>query len=64
MSRHWILCAAFVGGVILTVSNLIQNHRDKKRPADYRTLNREYNVTMLILFAALACDQLSALLAD
>lgn len=64
MLRHWILCVAFIGGVVLTVGNLIQNHRDRKRSADYRALNREYNVTMLILFAALAYDQLSALLAD
>lgn len=59
MTRHWILLIAFAIGVVMTVGNLIANRKDTTCPADYRSLNHEYNLTMLILFAALAYDQLA-----
>lgn len=58
MTRHWILLVAFAIGVAMTAGNLISNRKDNSKSADYRSLNREYNLTMLILFAALAYDQI------
>lgn len=62
MTRHWILLIAFAAGVVMTASNLIRNGKDKTKSDDYRSLNREYNLTMLILFAALAYNQLEDIL--
>lgn len=53
---------AFAAGVVMTASNLILNGKDKTKSDDYRSLNREYNLTMLILFAALAYNQLEDIL--
>lgn len=52
---------AFAIGVAMTAGNLISNRKDSSKSADYRSLNREYNLTMLIIFAALAYDQIATI---
>lgn len=61
MLRHWILAAAFVIGTIMCICNLLKKSTPDKS-ADYKELYREYNTLLLILFAALAYEQISDLL--
>lgn len=56
--RHWILFIAFCVGAILSLSNLFKSKKSIQTSSDFTSLKREYNITMLLLFVALASIQI------
>ncbi len=59
--RHWILLIAFCLGAILSLSNLFKSKKSNQTSTDLTSLQREYNITMLLLFVALASIQIEAI---
>ena len=55
--RHWILAAAFVAGTIMCIRDLMKKNTAGMSD-EHRQLYKDHNILLLILFAALAYEQM------